>query len=98
MKRQYVVTKFSEAKPADAIVCAFVGITLAIGLAALIIGRLSNGKGQVDNSTPRYEQHQVEDTSTDTSGGVGLMYNGRMGIEISPGVGIGFDGKVGPMW
>lgn len=88
---------YREAKPADAIGCTLAGIVLVVLLAALVIGITSDGEWQVDNSTPRYEQHQVEDTSTDTSGGVGLMYNGRMGIEISPGVGIGFDGKVGPM-
>lgn len=39
---------------------------------------------------------KVDGMTAPSAGGIGMTYGGKVGIELAPGLVMGFDGKVGP--
>lgn len=62
-------------------------IMLLLLLAACVAGCTPSDTGY--QSTP-------EDPTYDTYGGLGMGYNGKLGIELAPGLVLGFDGNLTP--
>jgi hypothetical protein len=50
-----------------------------------------------DEPTPRDNPATPQVTGeTDDSSGLGMTYGGKMGLQIAPGLVMGFDGKISP--
>lgn len=62
----------------------------------LVLAALVAGCGPTSTPSDTGYQPTPKDPPYDTYGGLGMGYNGTLGIELAPGLVLGFDGNLTP--